>query len=283
MNILIYIPDLTQANGGIRQYAIGLLNTFSSDESNIYFIYHNNGDKVILGLISKYSKYIHVSDSDINAYKKRSKKYSIKSIKKYIANKIGLFVSAKHKSDIDILCEIFSIDILHSPYQFIPQAKNVKLIITLHDVQEIHHPEYFTANERAYRATAYLDYLNRSDKVIVSFEHIKNDLIKYFNIPSEKVQVVLLNMNNIWLNQYTDTDIIDLANFNLPEIFLLYPANTWEHKNHIRLLRAVAFIRKIHGIKVNIICTAGSLTMCSSCSNCNSCTCSSISTINICT
>jgi glycosyltransferase involved in cell wall biosynthesis len=39
-----------------------------------------------------------------------------------------------------------------------------------------------------------------------------------------------------------------------PERFLLYPAQTWPHKNHLRLLEAVATLRD-RGLIVHLICT----------------------------
>src|SRR5438094_7901537 len=43
--------------------------------------------------------------------------------------------------------------------------------------------------------------------------------------------------------------------YGLHEKFALYPAMTWEHKNHIRLLEALALIRDSRGIRVNLVCT----------------------------
>jgi glycosyltransferase involved in cell wall biosynthesis len=41
----------------------------------------------------------------------------------------------------------------------------------------------------------------------------------------------------------------------LPESFIFYPANTWPHKNHIELLRALRFLRDRHGLRVPLICS----------------------------
>src|SRR5690606_14551782 len=41
----------------------------------------------------------------------------------------------------------------------------------------------------------------------------------------------------------------------LPEAYVLYPAQTWEHKNHIRLVEALARLRKERGLVINLVCT----------------------------
>src|SRR5262249_24210696 len=41
---------------------------------------------------------------------------------------------------------------------------------------------------------------------------------------------------------------------SLPSEFLLYPAQTWPHKNHERLFEALALIRDRDGVRVAIVC-----------------------------
>jgi glycosyltransferase involved in cell wall biosynthesis len=43
--------------------------------------------------------------------------------------------------------------------------------------------------------------------------------------------------------------------YGLPERFALYPNNTWPHKNHLRLLEALAWLRDRKGMLVPLICT----------------------------
>ena len=41
----------------------------------------------------------------------------------------------------------------------------------------------------------------------------------------------------------------------LPATYALYPAVTWPHKNHLRLLDALAELRDQRGLVVNLVCT----------------------------
>ena len=59
----------------------------------------------------------------------------------------------------------------------------------MHDVQEFHFPEFFSASERLHRAINNLKSVSESDHIIVSFEHIKKDLIKYYSVNSNKISV----------------------------------------------------------------------------------------------
>jgi len=254
MNILIYLPDINQEWGGVRQYAIGLLDLIANDNANQFYIYHNLFDKEILRAIEDNSRFRLVKDSDVDIRKPyKIKKYGIKIFNK-IASKFNLR-TINQKTLIDLLCNEYKIDIIHCPYQFLPDIKGVKLITTLHDVQEIHFPENFTAEERAWRANHYLDFLKRADIVIVSYTHVRDDLIKYFNIPKEKIKVLLLPMHNLWFSKFLNSKVYELDKYSLPSKYLLYPANTWKHKNHIRLAEAVARVKDLYKIEINIVCT----------------------------
>ncbi len=78
----------------------------------------------------------------------------------------------------------------HVPY-VVPTLLDVQVpyIVTVHDVQELHFPEYFSPAQRAIRAMHRWKTLDRAGKIIVSFDHVKADLIKYFNLPENKIHV----------------------------------------------------------------------------------------------
>ncbi len=254
MNILIYAPVINQESGGIIQYSTGILDLITKDTENTFYIFHNSIDDSILKILNNYPHLHPVTDHDIHLRGFSSfNRYAIRLYNKF-ARRFDLKLK-KHKTELDKLCKKLKIEIIHCPFQYLPQVNNVKLITTLHDVQEIHFPEYFTPEERAWRANNYLDFLRQSDIVIVSYLHVKNDLMKYFNVPEDKIRTLLLPMHNNWFSKFSDDDIVELNKFGFKEKFLLYPANTWKHKNHIRLIEAVDLIRKQFHLSVNIVCT----------------------------
>jgi glycosyltransferase involved in cell wall biosynthesis len=149
------------------------------------------------------------------------------------------------------------IDLLHIPYQTAPYYDLIyPLLVTMHDVQELHYPEFFTPQERALRAKYYWESLEKSTAVVVSFNHIKQDLIKYFALEADKIHVCSPPYNNIYLhkNSYEEEQ-----NFKKKYItsgrFLLYPAQSWQHKNHLSLIKAIEYIQDRFNVSLNLICT----------------------------
>jgi glycosyltransferase involved in cell wall biosynthesis len=131
-------------------------------------------------------------------------------------------------------------------------------IITMHDVQELHFPENFTPAQRAIRAVQYWKALEKASVIIVSFDHVKQDLIKYFGLREDKVRVCPIPFRDISLQETTPAAAEAYARkYEAWTPFLLYPAHTWRHKNHFRLLQALRELRKNGGQNLKLVCTGG--------------------------
>ncbi len=247
MNILYYIPDINQQMGGLRQYAVALLKILLKDKENKYFIYHEINDPEIMNVLAKNPHHVLI---------KRDKwEFDKIRVKRKVTAKTGISLEINDNKFIDKICSKFKIGIVHCPYQYLPETKIPKLICTMHDVQELHFPEYFTAESRAERAVKYLKYIRGADKIIVSYTHVKQDIIKYFNTPANIITVCLLEMDNLWIDKYTDKDIISLRPLGIDGDFVIYPANTWQHKNHIKLLEALAILKQQSYNNIKLVCT----------------------------
>jgi glycosyltransferase involved in cell wall biosynthesis len=83
----------------------------------------------------------------------------------------------------------------------------------------------------------------------------KRDLVARYGLPEEKVAVVPWGSV---LGEYPEPRPRDLealrSRLTLPDSFLLYPAQTWPHKNHERLLEALALLERRQGLTVPLVC-----------------------------
>jgi len=258
-NILFFIPDLNQESGGIRQYAAGLLTIISTlpREYRIYVL-SNGNDPVILEIIQSSVNLELVTTYAYRASIFRKILNKIYNINVVIFNEI--FKKKLTKRFYNPIAELIlklKIDIIHCPYQFIPEVKNVKLICTMHDVQELHFPSFFAPEERAHRAINYNDFIKRADVIIVSFEHVKQDILEFFQKDDDAVKVVLLKMNNLWFNKYIKA-ANNISNLKLSfSKYIFYPANMWPHKNHKNLVKSIKLLKE-KGIVVNVVLSGDS-------------------------
>ena len=149
-----------------------------------------------------------------------------------------------------------NIKLLHVPIQYSPIYRTtVPVITTMHDVQEFHFPEFFSASERLHRAINNLKSVSESDHIIVSFEHIKNDLIKYYSINSDKVSVCPPPFADDWFatKKETEWNVLE-TKYSISKKYILYPAATWPHKNHIFLIETLKTVKE-RIPDINLVCT----------------------------
>ncbi|WP_214187391.1 glycosyltransferase family 4 protein [Geobacter hydrogenophilus] len=88
--------------------------------------------------------------------------------------------------------------------------------------------------------------------VLVDSEAGKKQVFESYGMPLENIHILPFVPP-----QYL-TDIVPIADFhcqyNLPEKFLFYPAQFWEHKNHVGLLEALALVkRECHDIHLVLV------------------------------
>ncbi len=158
-------------------------------------------------------------------------------------------------SSLSSIIEQERIEVIHTPLQIFPNITlSVPMISTLHDLQPFHLPEFFTPEEIEFRNIFYRKAAEFGERVIVSFQHVKEDIVRFYNISAEKIDVCTMGMPELLPATSGQFEVIK-QKYNLPEKYLFYSANTWRHKNHIGLIRGVKLLHDKYGIKIPLICT----------------------------
>lgn len=252
--ILLYIPKISKIHGGVYQYATALLKILGqSNSKDTFFVLCPPDDEFIEEIIRRFPNFQEVHLEDENKTSKVLKKRGIYYINRIIW-KFRLRLVWEREDPLLRLLKKNKIDIIHSPVQYVPKYPDFFSIVTLHDVQELHFPQFFSSKIRAHRAVSYKQAIEQSDKVVVSYNHVKEDLVKYFDVDPSRVEVIHLDMKDLWFESLSSNDILSLEEKNLPKDFILYPAATWEHKNHFMLLEALKVLKN-KGITINLVCT----------------------------
>lgn len=143
--------------------------------------------------------------------------------------------------------------VMHFPFQFAyPVA--VPSIYHPHDLQHLHLPQFFTAAQIRDREVTYRYFCNRADLVAVTSTWIKRDLVAQYQLPEDRIAVIPLAPVLDSYSTPTEAEIAaTAAKMRLPKDFGFYPAQTWPHKNHIGLLRAIKDVRDRTGQSVPMV------------------------------
>ncbi|MBE0570831.1 MAG: hypothetical protein IH618_04730, partial [Ignavibacteriaceae bacterium] len=255
MKVGFYIHHTTISAGGIFTYTVGILKELikSKEIEKVFVITSNEVNEKFKEILSD-SK-LQVVNINRNDFSVKLKLYvyfllltffillrkiipSIKLIESlfHISNKINPYTKVLMENNLSVF---------HVPVQYSPVYKiNVPVIITMHDLQEYHYPEFFSVREKIHRKINNQLAIFCSDHIIVSFKHVKNDILKYFRVNSNKVSVCPPPFSESWfLSKDESTWEMLSSRFGLKQKYLLYPAATWKHKNHLSLIRVLKKLR----------------------------------------
>lgn len=149
-----------------------------------------------------------------------------------------------------ILDHLDAFDVFFCPFgSLYPRPVPKPSLVTLVDIQERFFPEFFSAQDIENRLYHYDGSLRLADRVITISNFSKETLVRVVGLPEKKIAVIHL---------CTDELPEGASRPDLPPgwdgPFAFYPANDWPHKNHVRLLEALAVLKR-SGVRVPCVLT----------------------------
>ncbi|MES9899033.1 MAG: glycosyltransferase family 1 protein [Sedimenticola sp.] len=155
----------------------------------------------------------------------------------------------------DGLWEGLGCQVVHFPFQEY-EICALPTVYNPHDLQHLHYPEFFNASDIARREAIYPAGCRFSKTVVVASDWVKSDVLHHYGVHEDKVQVIPWAAPTQAYGESTPEVLEEVRSiYGLTEDYAFYPAMTWEHKNHIRLLQALALVRERDGRVVNLVCT----------------------------
>ncbi len=132
-----------------------------------------------------------------------------------------------------------NVDLTHHLGGVIPFGCRGKSAVTVHDLQYLTYPEYFSTVKRRYLNATQGPTLRRADVVMAISEFTRSEILRRFDIDASKVVVVPPAIEMVDVAEGSERRTVREF-LGLRGGFLLYPAAPYPHKNHLMLLRAFA-------------------------------------------
>jgi glycosyltransferase involved in cell wall biosynthesis len=163
-----------------------------------------------------------------------------------------LRAAIRHLTPIDILrpyMNSLDVDIIHHPFSILqPINHKIPSVLTFFDMHHEFFPEYFSAYELNARKKLWRPSAEMATRIIAISEHAKMCLVERYEIAPDKIDVVYIGYSP----QYRIIDNPDFlesvrSRYCLQKPFMYYPAATWPHKNHKRLLAAIKIMKERYG------------------------------------
>lgn len=211
----MYTPECTGISRYIRELTSNL---FAIDKTNEYLMFM---------LEPEYSKF--------EAPNERVKKIKVNSY------------WYGYKEQLVLPCQFLAqnCDLIHFPNFNTPIIYPKKSVVTIHDIT----PFFFSGHRRQskWRDRAFRRVFSRSvkraTKVIAVSEATKKDIIKYFKIAPEKIEVIYNGLDQKFFGKFSLSELQKLKDkYKIRRPFILYVGVWRNHKNVIGLLKAFKLI-----------------------------------------
>lgn len=129
------------------------------------------------------------------------------------------------------------------PCHVLPDLRRFPSVVTMHDLQHLHLPHFFSAEDIATREREYRDSCQRADHIICISEFTRQDVHRRYGVPLAKLTTVWNLPPRMTAIQQPKAAIRQrLAGLGINHRYFLYPAQPWLHKNHISLLQAIQLL-----------------------------------------
>ena len=131
-------------------------------------------------------------------------------------------------------------DLVHHGGGTTPTVGRTPILLTIHDLQYLTHPEYLTPTKRRYLERAIPRSVGRAAVVAVPTEYVRTTVIDAYGVDADRVRVVPHGVEStLGADAPSASDLRhDYGLGNGPMI--VYPAITHPHKNHRFLLEVMA-------------------------------------------
>ena len=135
--------------------------------------------------------------------------------------------------------------LVHEPHYVLPPAIRCRSVVTIHDCIHLMFPQYLPSRlAHVYAKGSMWSATRKADRILTVSEASKRDILRFFDVPPEKVVVIHNAIDERFLAG-PDPERMELVRqrFQLDHPFVLYVGNIKPHKNIERLIDAFARAR----------------------------------------
>lgn len=213
--------------GNYSRYIIDILCHFNP--KNDYILYApKKRENARLDALTKQYGQLHLAFPTAGIWKKLSSLWRVYGITKQLKQEnIDLFHGLSNELPLNI------------------ENSPVKSIVTIHDLIFLRFPKYYHLIDRKIYKYKFRKACENSDKIIAISECTKRDIIQYFNIAPDKIEVVYQGCDTSFALPASEKKKREIRrDYRLPEHYILNVGSIEERKNVLLAVKAMAMLPK---------------------------------------
>ncbi|MDP3900116.1 MAG: glycosyltransferase family 1 protein [bacterium] len=146
-------------------------------------------------------------------------------------------------------------DVLFIPASAMPVLHPKNTVITIHDVAFKKFPNSYSSRQLAYLKWSTQFAAKSAQRVITISEFSRQEIMKYYNLPAEKITVTHLSCDQDMYRVISDRAEINktLEAYNIDRPYLLFVGRLEKKKNIVNLIKAFSILKKEYQISQKLI------------------------------
>ena len=143
------------------------------------------------------------------------------------------------------LLSMLDVKLCFEPHNYIPVfgVRDISFITTIHDLQLVHFPQYFSLKKRIWFRLNWINTVKHSKKVVVISKFVRDDLMRLFSKNGDKIEVIY-NPVNVNVEEYASIEDIRKTYSVDKEEYYYTVSSMFPHKNLITIVKAFSLIKK---------------------------------------
>ena len=154
------------------------------------------------------------------------------------------------------------VDIYHGLSNEIPYGihkTGIKTVVTIHDLIFERYDHHDGAIDTVIYRSKFKYACNKADKVIAISKQTKDDIVKFYNIDPDKIEICYQSCNTIFQELLSDEEKEGVrARYSLPKEYFLYVGSVVDRKNLLTICKAIHLLEEKLTIPLVVIGSGGS-------------------------
>jgi glycosyltransferase involved in cell wall biosynthesis len=149
------------------------------------------------------------------------------------------------------------LDLYHATHYVLPAVVPCRVVVTIHDIIHLLYPEFLPSRLAFLYAQRMIRRgLSRGDRIIAVSQNTKADLLQYFEVDGDKIEVIYNGVDEVFRHHLPAEDVErSLQSLELTRPYILFVGNpAKKHKNLDNVVKAYARARQLHPFDAPLVC-----------------------------